>query len=170
MNDYYDLLGVGTDADRPTIQAAYRRLARKHHPDFGGNHGDMARLNEAWRALSDPHRRADYDARMLASRFTGQAGAPGLTPLAAAAERSRQASDMRTPGGTVLDFGRYAGSSLAELAKVDPDYLEWLSRAPIGRAYRGEIDAVLANRRASAADGSKGGRLRPSRLGFGRSR
>ena len=166
MNDHYDVLGVGTDADRPAIQAAYRRLARLHHPDFGGNQSVMARLNEAWDVLSDPHQRAVYDARMLASRFKGLAAAAALTPLAAAAERRRQSSDMRTPGGTVLDFGRYAGSSLAELAKIDPDYLEWLSRAPIGRAYRGEIDAVLANRRASAADGSKGGRLRPSRLGF----
>ena len=168
MNDYYDLLGVGTDADRPTIQAAYRRLARLHHPDFGGNHGDMARLNEAWRALSDPHRRAVYDARMLASRFTGQAGAAGLTPLAAAAERRRQASDMRTPGETVLDFGRYAGSSLAELAKIDPDYLESLGRAPIGRAYRGEIDAVMANRRASAAESATAGQSRSSGSKFGR--
>ena len=166
MNDHYDVLGVETDADRPAIQAAYRRLARLHHPDFGGNQSVMARLNEAWDVLSDPHQRAVYDARMLNSRFKGQAAAAGLTPLAAAAERRRQASDMRTPGGTVLDFGRYAGSSLAELAKIDPDYLEWLSRAPIGRAYRGEIDTVLANRRATAADGSKGGRLRPSRSGF----
>ena len=166
MNDHYDALGVGTDADRPAIQAAYRRLARLHHPDFGGNQSDMARLNEAWDVLSDPHQRAVYDARMLASRFKGEAAAAGLTPLAAAAERRRQTSDMRNPGETVLDFGRYAGSSLAELAKIDPDYLEWLSRAPIGRAHRGEIDAVLANRRAAAANGSKRGRLRPSRLGF----
>ena len=168
MNDHYDVLGVGTDADRPAIQAAYRRLARLHHPDFGGNQSVMARLNEAWDVLSDPHQRAIYDARMLASRFKGQAAAAGLTPLAAAAERRRQASDMWPPGGTVLDFGRYAGSSLAELAKIDPDYLEWLGRAPIERAYRGEIDAVMANRRASAAESATAGQSRSSGSKFGR--
>ena len=168
MTDYYDLLGVETDADRPTIQAAYRRLARLHHPDFGGDHGVMARINEAWAVLGDPRQRAVFDARVLASRLKGRSAAAGSTPLAAAADRRRQASDQRTPGGTVLDFGRYAGCSLAELAQRDPDYLEWLSRAPIGRAYRAEIDAVLANRRASAAPPSPAVGSRPSRSRFRR--
>ena len=118
----------------------------------------MAGLNEAWGVLRDPRQRAVYDAR--------------LTPLAAAAERRRQAtqrsSDRRTAGGIVLQFGRYAGTSVAELALLDPDYLEWLVRAPIGRAYRAEIDAVLANRRASAAAPPTAVASRPSRLRFGR--
>jgi curved DNA-binding protein CbpA len=56
------------------------------------------------------------------------------------------------PSGTVLDFGRYAGWSLGEIARRDLDYLEWLDRMAIGRAYREEVDAILrrAGRRRSA--------------------
>ncbi len=57
------------------------------------------------------------------------------------------------PSGTVLNFGRYAGWSLGEIARSDLEYLEWLDRMAIGRAYRDEIDGLLrrAGRRRSAA-------------------
>lgn len=42
-----------------------------------------------------------------------------------------------------LDFGHYAGQSIAELARVDPDYLRWLARHPSGARYRAEIERVL---------------------------
>ena len=48
-----------------------------------------------------------------------------------------------TPSGRVLDFGRYAGWSLGQLAPVDPNYLEWLARTPIGRSYYAEIRELL---------------------------
>ena len=56
------------------------------------------------------------------------------------------------PSGTVLNFGRYAGWSLGEIARRDLEYLEWLDRMAIGRAYRDEIDGILrtAGRRRSA--------------------
>jgi hypothetical protein len=44
---------------------------------------------------------------------------------------------------TVLDFGHYAGRSIAELADADPDYLRWLERHPSGVRYRAEIQRVL---------------------------
>jgi curved DNA-binding protein CbpA len=47
------------------------------------------------------------------------------------------------PSGSVLTFGRYAGWSLGEIARVDPGFLEWLDRMPIGRPYRAEIDPLL---------------------------
>jgi hypothetical protein len=52
----------------------------------------------------------------------------------------------------VLNFGRYAGWSLGEIARRDLEYLEWLDRMAIGRAYREEVDALLrrAGRRRSA--------------------
>jgi hypothetical protein len=57
------------------------------------------------------------------------------------------------PSGTVLNFGRYAGWSLGEVARNDLEYIEWLDRAPIGRNYRQEIDDILrsSGRRKSAA-------------------
>jgi hypothetical protein len=53
-----------------------------------------------------------------------------------------------------VNFGRFTGWSLGEIARVEPEYLEWLDRMPIGRMYRGEIDVLLraSGHRASAAD------------------
>jgi curved DNA-binding protein len=62
--DYYDILGVRKDADTKTIQRAYRKLARKYHPDLNKDPEAEARfkaINEANAVLSDPARRAKYD-------------------------------------------------------------------------------------------------------------
>ena len=52
-----------------------------------------------------------------------------------------------------MTFGRYAGWSLGEVARLDLEYVEWLDRMPIGRPYRAEIDAILrrAGRRGGTA-------------------
>jgi curved DNA-binding protein CbpA len=47
------------------------------------------------------------------------------------------------PTGSILNFGRYNGWSLGEIGRVDPGYLQWLDRIPIGRPYRGELDELL---------------------------
>ena len=44
---------------------------------------------------------------------------------------------------TRLDFGHYAGTSIQELASVDPEYLRWLANHPSGSRYRAEIRRVL---------------------------
>jgi curved DNA-binding protein len=63
--DYYDVLGVDRDATQDEIQKAFRRLARKHHPDVNpGDEGAEERfktINEAYQVLSDPEKRAKYD-------------------------------------------------------------------------------------------------------------
>jgi molecular chaperone DnaJ len=62
--DYYEILGVGRDADDAEIKRAFRRLAQQHHPDVDTNDGAEARfkeLNEAYRVLSDRQRRSAYD-------------------------------------------------------------------------------------------------------------
>ena len=72
MPTHYDLLGVRTDATADEIRHAYRSMARRIHPDAlatgsaagGASSQDMAALNEAWRVLSDPGRRALYDASL----------------------------------------------------------------------------------------------------------
>jgi DnaJ-class molecular chaperone with C-terminal Zn finger domain len=63
--DYYAILGVSRNADEKEIKSAYRKLARKYHPDV--NPGDKAaeskfkEVSEANEVLSDPKKRAQYD-------------------------------------------------------------------------------------------------------------
>jgi len=48
-----------------------------------------------------------------------------------------------------MDFGKYEGWSLAEIAKIDDNYLLWLSRMPVGRPLQREIGELLAERSAA---------------------
>jgi curved DNA-binding protein CbpA len=62
MNKLYEVLGLLKDALPRDIKAAYRSLAQKHHPDKGGDTVRFQEVQEAYDVLSDPQRRADYDA------------------------------------------------------------------------------------------------------------
>ena len=88
--DYYQILGVPKNADAKAIKSAYRKLARKHHPDQNpGNKAAAERfkeINEANEVLSDPEKRQRYDtlgpdwaryAEAGAGGFGGQPGGPG---------------------------------------------------------------------------------------------
>ncbi len=77
FKDYYQVLGVARDADAAAVKKAFRRLARKYHPDVSKEADAQARMsevNEAYAVLSDPERRAAYDAvgqgRQQGERFT----------------------------------------------------------------------------------------------------
>lgn len=66
LKDYYRVLGVPEDADTETVKRAYRRLARRLHPDVNRSADAkerMSELNEAYRIISDAELRAEYDAR-----------------------------------------------------------------------------------------------------------
>lgn len=63
--DYYKILGVDKNASQDDIKKAYKKLARKHHPDLNSNDPDAKRrfqeINEANEVLSDPEKRKKYD-------------------------------------------------------------------------------------------------------------
>ena len=61
--DHYTTLGAGRDEARAEIERRYKRLARQHHPDRGGDEEEMKAINEAWRVLGDKDARREYDAR-----------------------------------------------------------------------------------------------------------
>jgi curved DNA-binding protein len=75
--DYYAALGVPRDADADAIKKAYRKLARRHHPDVSKDTGAEERFKEvaeAYATLKDPEKRAAYDA--LGSRRGGEDFSP----------------------------------------------------------------------------------------------
>jgi DnaJ-class molecular chaperone len=79
FKDYYRILGVERRADEKTIKSAYRKLARKYHPDV--NKGQDARfkeINEAYEVLSDPEKRRRYDT--LGPDWQRYAQQPGAQP------------------------------------------------------------------------------------------
>jgi len=60
--DYYKILGVPRDADDKAVKTAYRKLARKHHPDVSkGSAERFKEISEAYTVLSDPEKRKRYD-------------------------------------------------------------------------------------------------------------
>ncbi|HEY9616526.1 MAG TPA: molecular chaperone DnaJ [Microcoleaceae cyanobacterium] len=78
--DYYEILGVSRDADKEDIKRAYRRLARKYHPDVNKEPEAEERfkeINRAYEVLSEPETRARYD------RF-GEAGVSSAAGAGAA--------------------------------------------------------------------------------------
>ena len=64
--EYYTILGVDREATKDDIKRAYRRLAKKHHPDLNKGNPKEAEekfkeVSEAYEVLSDPQKRVNYD-------------------------------------------------------------------------------------------------------------
>src|SRR5689334_9355875 len=106
FKDYYSTLGVAKTATDKEIKQAYRKLARKHHPDV--NPGDKAaetrfkEINEAYEVLGDPPKRKKYDELGANWRAYEQAGAGGGPGFQGGFDPSQSA-------GWNIPFGQGAG-------------------------------------------------------------
>jgi DnaJ-class molecular chaperone len=138
--DPYRILQVQPDADPDVVRAAYRVLARKVHPDAStpideSEERRMTDLNWAYSVLRDPVKRQLWESdRRRAAPPTPAEGATHGAP------RGPLGADGT---GSRLDFGRYEGWTLDEVAKRDPEYLLWLRRHASGARFREEIDQLL---------------------------
>jgi curved DNA-binding protein CbpA len=155
--DAYRILQVVPVAHPDVIRAAYYALARIYHPDGDQSDGDlMSDLNWAYDQVRDRLRREAYDrARAALPEPFARAEVPvGPGPTAAwhreappppgdepsdnagpfARARRADTSDSKK-----IDFGRYAGWSIRDLVRQDPEYLRWLSRHSSGVRFRSEI-------------------------------
>ena len=61
MKNFYKQLGLKKNATRMEIKSAYRLLAKKYHPDTGGDNEQFLALQLAWETLNDPHKKIIYD-------------------------------------------------------------------------------------------------------------
>ena len=63
--DYYEVLGINRSADKDTIKKAYRKMAKKYHPDSNAGNADaeekFKEVTEAYNVLSDPEKKKLYD-------------------------------------------------------------------------------------------------------------
>ena len=111
--NYYDVLGVKKDASADEIKKAFRKLARKHHPDAGGDEEKFKELNSAYEVLSDAEKRKEYD--QYGQYFGGQvppgAGGPGGYPGANAGYTYQNADfgDLGDIFGSVFGGGAAGG-------------------------------------------------------------
>jgi DnaJ-class molecular chaperone len=116
FQDYYGILGVPKTATQKDIKAAFRKLARKHHPDLNQNDPSAEKrfkeINEANEVLGDPEKRRLYDEvgpRWREYEAWEQAGKPGPGPF----------------GGSPGPAGGFAGEGV-EYRTVSPEELESL--------------------------------------------
>jgi curved DNA-binding protein CbpA len=99
--DPYVVLGVPPGATTEQVTAAYRRLARRHHPDVSGDGGAerrMAEINAAWTVLRDPARRASWDREHgIVSRGSAAGGGPAGYGSTRAGDPDRGTTGMPWP-------------------------------------------------------------------------
>jgi molecular chaperone DnaJ len=126
---HYEILGVSPQATAAEIREAYRRLAREHHPDRRamsaavGRAITMPQINEAYRVLHDPSRRAMYDASLRPATPAPARSQPSTAPSSGSAgspsmpQFPSHFGPARVPWRSLLFFGTLAIVGIVVLAQ-----------------------------------------------------
>jgi curved DNA-binding protein CbpA len=132
--DHYGRLGVTRTATHDEIRQAYRRLARRLHPDTHGGavSAEMVAVNEAWRVLSDKGRRSAYDAKLRVE--SSNSSPPSSRPPSRSASRPASGPGSQPPPRT--DW-RFAGDVDDDFGDAFVDDETFLGR---------EVDTVASRR------------------------
>lgn len=168
--DPYKVLQVDPEAEDEVIVAAYRRLARKYHPDVAAGPEAAARmsaLNAAWEVIGEPTRRAAYDRQRAVAAAMSRRGdtADAATPGAGSRPTASSATGTSTSGaagqpGTPSDTGSTTRPREPETVSRD-----WSSgRSSVGGGY----DASMRAPDGTGAAGAPPGQPSGSVLNFGR--
>lgn len=124
---HYELLKIQPTAGEAEIRSAYRRAAKGAHPDKGGTQERFAQIQAAWKVLSDPDARRQYDVELgggvVTLEETTPERGPGTKPVSLAITRAwaRHIAGLRR-GGVVL--------GLASAAAVSGGAIAWGARSP----------------------------------------
>lgn len=152
--DYYEILGVERNASLDQIKRAFRRLARRYHPDVNpddpGAEARFREIAEAYSVLGDPDRRAEYD------RY-GRRGRAGMPP--------GDIWDELGGFGSLFDmfFGQRAPSRPREVRGADLRYDLEIDLADVALGARKRIE--VERLRGCAACGGTGSRSRSGQRG-----
>jgi curved DNA-binding protein len=98
--NYYEVLGVKQDASVDEIKKSFKKLARKHHPDAGGDEARFKEISEAYEVLSNKEKREEYDTFLRFGAYGGSAS--GGSPFNWSGAGAGGGGSWRT---VVTDFG-----------------------------------------------------------------
>jgi molecular chaperone DnaJ len=134
--NYYDILGVPKTASADEIKKAFRKSARKHHPDAGGSEEKFKELNEAYEVLSDKDKRAQYDEY---GQYFGGRGGPGYGGPGGPGAGPGGAGAGWPPGGAGSPGGfQYTTTDMGDLGDLFGSVFSGFGGAPAQpRAQRG---------------------------------
>jgi DnaJ-class molecular chaperone len=143
--DYYRILGVGRNADDKAIKTAYRKLARKWHPDVAkGSEDRFKEISEAYEVLSDPDKRKRYDTlgpdweRFAEARTGSRSPFEGEEVRFGAGDLGGFSDFFRVVFGDLGARGRTRGPRQAEPGDLDLGDL-----GELGRRRGGDVEGKL---------------------------
>jgi len=175
--DYYEILGISRDASKDEIQRAYRKLARKFHPDLNkgaGSEEKFKEINEAYEVLKDPAKREKYNQFgsnwQQGDNFQPPPGWQHRSDFTRGQQGSEEAFFWSSDGGEYSDFfealfgGRFhenvqgaQGGRPFSINRRGSDH-EAVLRIPLEEAFRGGTKTITMQSTEPGLDGNHSSR------------